>query len=315
VTTVSVAIAAHTWDRVAQVERCVASVHAGSRRPDQVMLVVDSAPELASHLRARLGTTADVRDSVGRGLSAARNTALAASTSDVIAFIDDDAVAQHHWLAELVAAFDVPNVVGAGGRIVPEYAPGAVPVPDELLWLVGATYLGHRIDAGPIDRPIGANMAFRVEDLRRIGGFDTAFGVVGAKRVNSNEEIVLCRQLLDEQSDGLIWYSPAAVVAHFVPAERTQLRYLVRRGWVEGRSKAAVRHRHGASSMSVDRAYARGILLPGLARHVRRVVVRHDRAALRQLTVFVTVPVVVAAGYLGARVARRAQDGRETGAG
>jgi glucosyl-dolichyl phosphate glucuronosyltransferase len=304
-TTACVAIAAHTFDRLDQIKDAVASVLDGDRQPDQVVLVVDNNPRLAAALARLLPTSVTVLENEGRGLSHARNRALNHTGCDIVAFLDDDATASTAWLHEIVASFDQrPEVVGVGGRICPNYDVGARPIPAELLWIVGSTYQGHRETPGYISRPIGANMAFRRHVLTDIGGFDPDFGVVGTKRVNSNEEIALCSQLRGTYGDDCIWYAPSAIVDHFVPAIRTRWRYVIRRSWVEGRSKAGISARFGQHTMADDRSYASRVLLPGLFRYVRTALVRRDSAAAHNATALVVVGISTAGGYVSAEAQR-----------
>jgi glucosyl-dolichyl phosphate glucuronosyltransferase len=304
-TTACVAIAAHTFDRLEQIKDSVASVLEGDRRPDQVVLVVDNNPRLAVALAGLLPSSVTVLENEGRGLSHARNRALNHTGCDIVAFLDDDATASTAWLHEIVASFDQrPEVVGVGGRICPNYDVGARPMPAELLWIVGSTYQGHRETPGYISRPIGANMAFRRQVLTDIGGFDPDFGVVGTKRVNSNEEIALCSQLRGTYGDDCIWYAPSAIVDHFVPAIRTRWRYVIRRSWVEGRSKAGISARFGQHTMADDKSYASRVLLPGLFRYLKTALVRRDSAAVHNAAALVVVGMATAGGYVLAEAQR-----------
>jgi GT2 family glycosyltransferase len=202
-------------------------------------------------------------------------------SSDLVAFIDDDASADHEWLAEVVRGFAaVPRAAGLGGRIVPSYERKGDWLPDELLWTVGCTYAGHPTGPQPIGRPIGANMAFRREALDRVGGFSKDFGPAGpALKSNSNEEIVLALAIREAYGDDCIWYWPSAVVAHHVPASRLRWSYLVERCLAEGRSKADVRRLHGTTSMDYDRGYVFQTLLPAIGRYFATAAVRRDTGA------------------------------------
>src|SRR5438309_304846 len=78
-----------------------------------------------------------------RGLSSARNAAVARSRGEYIAFIDDDAVAHDEWLINLVSAFADRTVIGAGGHAHPLWAePPPAWFPPEFLWVVGCSYTG-----------------------------------------------------------------------------------------------------------------------------------------------------------------------------
>lgn len=52
-----------------------------------------------------------------RNLSQSRNIGIAMSAGEIVAFIDDDAIAEPEWLTQLVTAYDDPAVKGAGGLV------------------------------------------------------------------------------------------------------------------------------------------------------------------------------------------------------
>jgi len=295
---ISVVVCTHAWRRARQVVDCVASVLANSVPPAELVVVVDGDPQLRGHLAGQLPAAVTLLDSDGAGVSEARNSGLARVGGDLVAFIDDDATAQPDWLAELLAAFAaLPAAAGVGGRIVPVWeAPGGW-LPDELLWVVGCTYAGHPQGPQPIGRPIGCNMAFRSDARRRAGGFPHEFGPRGpALKSHSNEEIVTALAVRRLCGDDAIWYWPAAVVRHFVPASRLRWRYLVERCLAEGRSKADVRRLHGAASMRYDRGYLVHTLLPAIRRYAARGVAG-DPTAASSVLVAGSGLLLTAAGY------------------
>jgi glycosyltransferase involved in cell wall biosynthesis len=304
---VSVVICTHAWRRLGQVLDCVASIQANSVLPRELVVVVDANPELREHLAGVLPDTVVLLDSDGNGVSEARNTGLAKVSADVVAFIDDDATADRDWLAELLRAFStLPKAVGVGGRIVPAFEARGGWLPDELLWTVGCTYAGHPEQAQPIGRPIGCNMAFRREALQRAGAFSKDFGPSGsALKSHSNEEIVTALAVRRDHGEEAIWYWPAAVVHHFVPASRLSYRYLVERCLAEGRSKADVQRLHGAASMDYDRGYVVRTLLPAIGRYATRAVGARDAGAANKAFLASAGLLLTAAAYgarsLGAR--------------
>ena len=114
-------------------------------------------------------------------ISMARNLGLSLAAAPVVAFIDDDAVAEPSWLSRLVAGFDDPTVVQATGfvrgRNGISFQWQAAEVDrfgqDHPLQ-VGA---GGVFDAseGRVVKTQGTNCAFRRADLLAIGGFDPAY--------------------------------------------------------------------------------------------------------------------------------------------
>lgn len=302
----SVIVCTHSDERRARLLACVASLRSGRRRADQLLVVVDSNPELVAKLAIDLAPEVDLLESDGRGISAARNTGIKQATGDVVAFLDDDAVAAPDWLAQLECAFaSRPDAIGAGGRIVPDWEVAAHSLPDELLWVVGSTYRGHPEEVGPILRPIGCNMAFRRDAVVKVGGFSQDFGPSGnANRTHrnfkphSNEEIVLALALRDRFGPDRIVYWPSAVVSHFAPADRVSWRYLVTRCRAEGKSKADVRRLYGRDSMSYDGSYLGQVLLPAIVRYLGRGIRHAERADIERGCMGVAAAAITGAAYL-----------------
>jgi glucosyl-dolichyl phosphate glucuronosyltransferase len=139
---------------VALLRACVDSILAGEREPDELIVVVDNNPSLTAALLASLPSSVRLLETERQGLSEARNVGIAAADSDVVAFVDDDATAGLRWLSSLMEAFDGDeDLVGAGGPVIPRWGAERQWLRDELLWVVGCTYKGHREDAGPIRKP------------------------------------------------------------------------------------------------------------------------------------------------------------------
>jgi glycosyltransferase involved in cell wall biosynthesis len=308
---ISVVVCTHTPRRLTLLRECVDSLAAGTVRPAEVIVVVDSNPALLQRLRAGDFAGVAVLPSDGTGVSAARNTGIAAARGDVVAFIDDDAVADPDWLREIGRPFADPGVVAAGGRILPRWEAPNRTLPDELLWVVGCTYAGHPVRPQPVTRPIGCNMAARRDALVGVGGFPREFGPSGpVPKSHSNEEIALAVELRRKYGDTCIWYVPAALVHHFVPAARGTWRYLWHRCVAEGRSKADVRLRFGPAAMGFDRSYARHTLLPAIGRYAARAVAGRDRTAAAKALAGAGGLVVTATAYGTRTVARRLGRGR-----
>jgi GT2 family glycosyltransferase len=300
----AVVVCAHTKERLTLTMHCVESVMAGTLRPDEMYVVVDNNPELQADLTAKLSdqeVTVVAND--GNGAADARTTALRRLLSDIVAFIDDDAWAEPDWLEKLTAPFARPDVVGVGGRILPDWEAGAVELPPELLWVVGSTYRGHPEEPVTITRPLGASMAARRQAMEAVGWFPHEFGPRGGKKASSNEELALFSRLRQQFGPDCLLYVPGAVVHHFAPASRTNWRYLVSRSWAEGVSKADIRRRFGRSVMGHDSAYLRQTLAPAIARGTARGIRRGDRQSMREAGMCVVALAVTGAGY----VVRRAE--------
>lgn len=173
-----------------------------------------------------------------RGLSAARNTALALAKAPLVVFIDDDARPREGWLLAVMAPFADPAVSVVGGPVLPVWPGGRTPI-----WLPPALvdYYSVRnpsLAAGPVGvehDPIGANVALRRDRILAVGGFSLRAGRDG-QSLRSNEEVELIRRL--RSAGDAIWFHPEAVVDHLIAPERVRFFWLVRRLYWQGRSDA-----------------------------------------------------------------------------
>ena len=282
------------WDLIAQVLR---SLRSQTLQASEVLVVVDHNDALYERLASHLLDTAMtetklVRNGLSPGLSGARNTGLAMTQADVVAFIDDDAEADVNWLSRLTEGFDDRLVVGVGGAILPVW-PSERPVwfPQEFDWVVGCTYRGMPTARSEVRNPIGANMAFRREPLASIGGFDATVGRIGASGQGCEETTAAIR-LRDLNPEYRVVYEPTALVYHHVETRRTSWRYFRQRCYAEGRSKAQVaRLTSSERALATERSYVRRVLpqavgasLYGAAKHRNPVAAGTAAAVIAGLT-------------------------------
>ena len=296
---VTVIVTTYTQDRLETLRKCLSGILDNSRRPDEVVIVVDRNTSLLQLLERELpDPSVRVILSEGRGVSAARNTGARESESEILIFIDDDVFPDREWLARMTEILCRDSVAGAGGNIVPDYVEGARELPAEILWLVGCTYRGHPQGDVPITRPIGSTMGFRRDVFVAVGGFDSQFGPSSERRTSSNEELVLSENIRQRYGTDVIRYQPASIVHHRVPPSRTTLRYMVERSWVEGTSKAEVDSSHAEDVLDHDQKYLLGTMLPGMARYLFSGSWSGIEAAFQ----LVIVTSVTAAGFLTYRI-------------
>jgi glycosyltransferase involved in cell wall biosynthesis len=172
------------------------------------------------------------------GLSRARNTALAHAASALVAYLDDDAVADPGWLAALCARFESDASIGVvGGRTLPafESPPPSWLHPDLLLCLSVVDWCAEPCELRAPRFLVGANMAFRAAPVRVAGGFRTDLGRVGGNLLSGEEQDLIDRL---EAAGHRTWYEPAATVHHYIPTERMTQRWLLARARGQGAADA-----------------------------------------------------------------------------
>jgi glucosyl-dolichyl phosphate glucuronosyltransferase len=298
----TVMVCAYTMARWDQTKAAIASVLGQEPRPAQVILVVDHNAELASTARAELDGVL-VLDSTGpAGLSGARNTGLQAATQAVTVFLDDDAQARPGWLATLVRPYSEPAVVATGGHVEPLWARRRPAwLPPEFDWVVGCSYRGLPEAEGPVRNPIGANMSMRTRAALEAGGFDGSIGRVGG-RPRGCEETELAIRMTTTRPGAVVMYVPAAAVDHHVGQDRLTVRYLLRRCWHEGQSKAAVVGLVGASSgLARERRQITHVIPAAIGRDLGSLIGGHGSGAAR-IAVSLSGLAATVAGYLAGRL-------------
>lgn len=301
---VTVVICAYTLERWDQTRLAVSSALTQQPRPAQVLLVIDHNSELADVARRELIGVTVVESTGVRGLSGARNSGLLAAAQPVTVFLDDDAEARTNWLASLVEPYRDVKVVATGGGVIPRW-PADRPgwLPPEFDWVVGCSYKGLPESAGAVRNPIGANMSVRTQLALDAGGFDGGIGRVGT-RPRGCEETELAIRLTASVAGSRVMYIPTAAVDHYVAADRTQVRYFMRRCWHEGQSKAAVVRLVGASSGLERERRQAAVVIPASMLRDLRTLLTGDLAGGKRAAASVCGLSASAGGYLAGRLRR-----------
>jgi glucosyl-dolichyl phosphate glucuronosyltransferase len=299
---VSVVICSYTEQRWDLLMRVIDSVHAQTLRPDQVIVVVDHNVDLYKRLVATVQDVTLVESSGPQGLSGARNTGVGLATSEVVAFLDDDAEADPTWLERLTALYDDSDVLAVGGMVEPVWEGGRPGhFGPELDWIVGCSHRGMPTVASEVRNVVGANMSFRLQILQHVGGFNVTLGRQGAKPLGCEETEVCIRAAIGSPGSRVV-YEPTALVRHHVPVQRGTFRYMIERAWSEGISKAEVSKVVGHKrALGPERRYVRSVLpraffaaLAGWGRGA-------DPHGLQRAGAYVAVLGVTAAGYFRGR--------------
>jgi glycosyltransferase involved in cell wall biosynthesis len=297
---VSVVICAHDQRRWESLVGAVASVEAQSEKPSEIIVAIDHNEPLLEQVRALLPRVTAIPNDLARGLGGARNSGVHAASGSVVAFLDDDAVADPEWLARLGAEYSDPSVAGVGGGILPMW-PGVRPrwFPDEFDWVVGCTYRGLPTGRAPVRNLIGCNMSFRRELLEELGGFRLGYGC---------DETELCIRLRQRHPDLTVLYLPQARVHHVVPESRARVAYFLTRCFFEGESKAVVSQIVGRTDgLASELSYTKKVLPAGIVRGVADLARHGDVYGVARAAAIVGGLTTTGAGYaVGRARARRA---------
>lgn len=237
----TIAICVH--NRPTHLARCLDALMP-QMKPGLEVLVCDSASSsdngaVAAEVVARYPSIG-FRRIERPGLALARNSLLAQARGEWFALLDDDTTPGQDWVAialDLTTRLqsDVAVVGGAVHPIMPEHPP--IKAVDRaqmgLRWMQLCSIVSFEGDFDQTDRPrvVGANMWFRTDQLRSIGGFPENLGRKGASLL-SGEEKLLAHTLIEQ--GWRVWYCSRMYVGHELHGERLTKRWATARSYWDG---------------------------------------------------------------------------------
>lgn len=254
---VSVVICVYQTERYNDLAEAIDNVKRQSHKHLEVVVVVDGNRELYDKiLKSGIGESDKVEvktilNEKNLGLSESRNRGIKEAKGDVIAFLDDDAVADEDWVKELVRMYEEHNAIAAGGKLLPKWISKKPKyLPEEFYWLIGATHKGFPEEMTEVRNTFGSNISFKAEVLKALGGFKSEFGFRSdlgekGKGLLQGEETELCERMREKFGRGVA-YNPNAVVYHKIFPERLRIIYLLRRAFWQGYSKRIMKEEGGA---------------------------------------------------------------------
>ena len=302
---VSVVLCEHTLERYEDCQACAESVLTQSYENIELVLVADGNEAVCTQFRDEYRDNPRVTiecNDTNVGLLESRNRGAEAASGDIVAFIDDDAIADTDWIAALVSSYEREDALAVGGQMTPAWVAGKPAfLPAEFYWLVGVTHEGfgpngNKDVSGEVRNTFGSNLSFRRDIFLELGGFNTA---IGGRKGDANlqgGETELCARLKDESGHG-VYYNPQAEVAHKVFEYRTDPWWLVDRAFWQGYSKRGMETLVPESS-GEESDYLGRLLTEFLPRRVVNILQSPSKSEVARLGGLVVLTAVVGIGYL-----------------
>jgi len=231
----SVVICTHHDDRYRDTMDAINSIQDQTISDCEIILVVDRNHALYNRFVEIFRDVSLVRIILNKdtpGLSGSRNVGVRNATGDIIAFLDDDAIADRYWLEALRDAYGDEKIIGCGGPIWPLWVSGEEKrIPEEFYWVMGCTYRGFKNVKKSVRSNFGSNMSFRRSALLH-DDFDVNTGLLNDKGVG--EEVDISLRILKNNPSSIIIHMPRAVVHHKIFNFRKSMKHLFNRCYQYG---------------------------------------------------------------------------------
>lgn len=302
---VSVIICAFTEQRWNDLCDAVKSLQQQVSPPREIIVVIDHNSYLFEQACKAFPGVIVVENEYAQGASGSRNSGVAVASGNLIAFLDDDAVAFTDWILQCCQGYRDDNVLGVGGHVQSQWI-GQRPYwfPEEFEWVVGGSYKGGPDTTTAVRNLWSNNMTIRREVFEAIDGFRLGFGKVGT--LSSREDTDLCIRALQEYPHGIWLYEPEVRVFHKVPKQRARWGYFVWRCYDEGLGKADLAARVGVQiSTNTERKYAMQALPRGVVQGLVDTFLHGDITGLTRSGAIIMGFTLVALGYVTGRLKRR----------
>ena len=187
------------------------------------------------------------------GVSNARNRGIAVARAELIGFLDDDSLLNPDWVELVLQNFSETDADILGGPTQPYYI---VAKPN---WFydkyLASSQGGNACWLGENKAVTGANMAWRKRVIQELGGFSTAYGYIGTKKVFGDETELNQRA---RQAGYTTWYDPRLMIEHCAHPNRMRVSWFFSSGFRYGQVKARLNYENWFSEDS--RNVARQIL-------------------------------------------------------
>jgi len=296
---VSVVVCTYTMDRYDVFTAAVESALAQTHEPIEVVLVIDGNREVYDHAVDDFGDRANVvihDNDENRGISYSRTKGAELASGEIVAFIDDDGVAEPEWIEKHVERYVKTDAVAVAGYVAPNWRNEKPDFfPEEFYWLVGCTETGFAKDGEEIRNGYGSNVSYKRDVFLDVGGYDVNTGRKGDRHIQAHEAPVGIR-IREAYGKGVV-YVEDAVVHHTLFAYRGEFRWLVFRSFWQGFSKRVMELLYPGAQGN-ESAFLKDLFVRALPSRVRRTVGERSLDPVQEAIAILVFIGAVGLGYL-----------------
>ncbi len=297
---VSVIVATYSPEMFDHFKECIESLKNQSYHNVEIIAIVDGNEDYYRMIKEKMPDLNLHLNEKNLGLLYSRNRGVELSNGDVVAFIDDDAIADGKWIEELVRMYEKYDAIATGGKIEPMWMVKKPKwFPEEFYWMIGATHLGFPEEITEVRNTFGSNLSFRRDVFLRLGGFNPEMGGIRGKRMLQAGETELCERMKRRFGKGVM-YNPDAVVYHKIFERRVKFSFLVKRAFWQGYSKAVMEG--VVKNIHEERFFLKFLIKERTLIRFKSLIKGEPDEALKLLT-FLFFTLLVGAGYSWGRVA------------
>lgn len=293
-------------DRYDVFTEAVDSALTQSYNPIEIVLIIDGNPTLYDRVVGEYGDRENVvinDNDENRGISYSRTKGAELASGEIVAMLDDDAVAEPDWIQNLVSVYEQTDAVAVSGDVRPNWQSERPDFfPAEFYWLVGCVEPGFAEDGEEIRNGYGSNISFQRNIFLEVGGYDTHTGRRGDKHIQAHEAPV-CIRIRELTGKGVI-YTDNAVVEHKLFDYRGEFRWLVFRSFWQGYSKRVMELLYPDEDGD-EADYLQFLFFIRIPRRLNELVAKPSLAGILQIVTILTFTGAVGVGYLYALITPR----------
>lgn len=190
---VSIIIVAHQMNT--NIEKCLQSLQNQSNKNFSIV-IISNGIDIQERLSKYNHIYIQLRKNYGPSL--ARNIGVNFSKTEIVAFLDDNAICHNNWINNIIETFSDKQIIAVRGKVIPKYR--------KSIYNALAFYydLGPKIIPAILD--VEMNCAIQREVFNNVNGFDI--------NLFPDEGLELSHKIIKNFSSKLIIYNPKMIVFH-----------------------------------------------------------------------------------------------------